>query len=81
MTSQVVTKWGNSLGIRIPRPIAKQVNLEEGTVVVFSVSEGNLILKPEKKKKYTLDQLLEGMTPDNFQAEVDTGTPVGNEVW
>jgi len=81
MASQIITKWGNSLGIRIPRSIAKQINLEEGTAVTFTVSEGNLILKPQKRKKYTLNELLEGMTSDNFHEEVDMGVPVGNEIW
>lgn len=81
MTSQVVAKWGNSLGIRIPRPIAEQIHLKEGTGVKFTVVDGGLMIQPQTKRKYTLDELLEGMTEDNFHPEVDMGTPVGNEVW
>jgi len=81
MKTQIVTKWGNSLGIRIPMPIAKQVNLEEGTAVTFTVIEGSLVIKPEQRKKYTLDDLLEGMSSDNVHEEVSMGQPVGNEIW
>lgn len=81
MTSQVVAKWGNSLGIRIPSSIAKQMHLEAGAGVTLTVVDGNLVIRPQKKKRYTLDELLEGMTPDNFHPEVDMGSPVGNEVW
>lgn len=81
MASQVVTKWGNSLGIRIPSPIAKQVHLEEGTSVTFTVVDGGLMIQPQRRKKYNLDELLEGMTQDNFHSEVDMRMPVGNEVW
>jgi antitoxin MazE len=81
MKTQVVAKWGNSLGIRIPMPIANQINLKEGTGVNFTVVEGNLVIKPERRKKYTLDELLEGMTSENLHGEVDMGQPVGNEVW
>jgi antitoxin MazE len=81
MKTQVVAKWGNSLGIRIPIQIAKQVNLKEGTGVIFTVLEGSLVIKPERRKKYTLDELLEGMTPENVHEEVEMGKPVGNEIW
>jgi len=81
MTSQIVTKWGNSLGVRIPSSIAKQIDLKEGTAVTFTVVDGGVMIQPHTRKKYTLDELLEGMTPDNFHPEIDTGTPVGNEVW
>ncbi|WP_009633072.1 AbrB/MazE/SpoVT family DNA-binding domain-containing protein [Synechocystis sp. PCC 7509] len=75
-----VAKWGHSLGIRIPAPIAKQVHLEEGTDITFAVVGNSLVIRP-KRRKYTLDELLEGMTPDNLQSEIDMGMPVGNEVW
>lgn len=81
MRIQVVSKWGNSLGIRIPMPIANQINLKEGTGVSFTVIDGSLVIKPERRKKYTLDELLEGMTSENVHEEVNMGQPVGNEVW
>jgi antitoxin MazE len=62
---QVVAKWGNSLGIRIPSAIAKQIDLTEGMQVVVSIVDGKLVIQPEHSKKYTLDELLEGMTPDH----------------
>ncbi|KAM3090387.1 AbrB/MazE/SpoVT family DNA-binding domain-containing protein [Phormidesmis sp. 146-35] len=81
MAMQVVAKWGNSLGVRIPMAIAKQIDLKEGTSVTFAVVEGSLVIKPEPRKKYTLDELLEGMTLENVHEEVDLGQPVGNEIW
>lgn len=79
MASQVA-KWGHSLGIRIPAPIAKQVHLEEGTGITFTVVEDSLVIRP-KRNKYTLDELLEGMTPDNIHSEIDMGSAIGNEAW
>ena len=79
MVSQVA-KWGNSLGIRIPAPIAKQAHLEAGTNITFTVVENSLVIRP-KRNKYTLDELLEGMTQDNVHSEIDMGSAVGNEVW
>ncbi|MBD2449625.1 AbrB/MazE/SpoVT family DNA-binding domain-containing protein [Nostoc sp. FACHB-152] len=76
-----VAKWGNSLAVRIPRYIAEQAHVTEGTTINFSVEGGSIVITPQKRKKYTLDELLEGMTPDNFHPEFDTGNAVGNEDW
>ena len=76
-----VAKWGNSLAVRIPRYIAEQAHVAEGTTINFSVEGGSIVITPQKRKKYTLDELLEGMTPDNFHPEFDTGNAVGNEDW
>ena len=80
MKSQIVAKWGNSLGVRIPMQIAKQINLQEGTSITFTVVDGGLMIKPDKKK-YTLDDLLAGMSLDHVHSEIDMGQPVGNEIW
>lgn len=80
MASQVVGKWGHSLGVRIPASIAKQAHLKEGTSITVTVVENSIVIRP-KKTKYTLDELLEGMTIDNVHSEIDMGLPVGNEVW
>ncbi|PSO49498.1 MAG: AbrB/MazE/SpoVT family DNA-binding domain-containing protein [Cyanobacteria bacterium SW_9_44_58] len=77
-----IQKWGNSLAVRIPRAIAKQANLEEGANVSFSISEeGFVVLIPQRKKQYTLDELLEGVTPEHFEGEMDWGDSVGEEIW
>jgi antitoxin MazE len=77
----VVAKWGNSLAIRIPRTVAEQAHVTEGMDITFTVSGNSIVITPLKRKKYTLDELLEGMTPDNFHPEFETGNAVGNEDW
>ncbi|GAA6618066.1 AbrB/MazE/SpoVT family DNA-binding domain-containing protein [Scytonema sp. NUACC26] len=79
--STVISRWGNSLAIRIPKAVADRIQVEEGTHVSISISGDSIVITPQKRKKYTLDQLLEGMTPDNFHPEIDTGSAVGNEIW
>ncbi|MEC4986789.1 MAG: AbrB/MazE/SpoVT family DNA-binding domain-containing protein [Oscillatoria sp. PMC 1076.18] len=76
-----VGKWGNSLAIRIPENIAQEINLGDGSEVNLSIVEGNLVIEPKKRKRYSLDELVEGITPENLHAEVDSGVAVGNEVW
>ncbi|MBW4614827.1 MAG: AbrB/MazE/SpoVT family DNA-binding domain-containing protein [Desmonostoc vinosum HA7617-LM4] len=77
----VVAKWGNSLAIRIPKSVAEQAHVTEGIGIDFSVEGNSIIITPQKRRKYTLDELLEGMTPENFHSEFETGSAVGNEDW
>jgi antitoxin MazE len=76
--AQIVTRWGNSLGLRIPQHIAAAIQLTEGSQVILEVSDGRLVVKP-KRKKYSLEELLAGITPENLHKETQTGESVGNE--
>jgi antitoxin component of MazEF toxin-antitoxin module len=51
------------------------LKVENGTLVLRPV------VKPARKARYTLDELLSGMTPDNVPQEVDWGARRGNEAW
>jgi antitoxin MazE len=55
-----VTKWGNSLGVRIPKTIAEQVDLRDGTPVELEASGGVLTIRPvrQRKRRHTLAALL-----------------------
>jgi antitoxin MazE len=75
-----IQKWGNSLAIRIPKPFAIEVGLQQNSVVIVSVSEGKLVLEPVKPS-YSLDELLAQVTKDNLHQEIETGPTVGNEIW
>ncbi len=76
-----VQKWGNSLALRIPKPFAKEAEVEEGAVVNLSVEDGKLVAVPASPSKYTLRQLLRHVTKDNIHREVDWGPAVGREPW
>jgi antitoxin MazE len=75
-----VSKWGNSLGVRIPKACAKELGLVEGTTVDVKVSGGKLVLAPARRD-YNLEELVAGITPKNRHTETDWGTPVGKEIW
>ena len=77
MESQV-TKWGNSLGVRIPRPLAERAGITEGTPIVLEIAEDAIVIR---RKRYSLEALLAQVTPENLHGEVDTGHPVGREAW
>jgi antitoxin MazE len=76
-----IQKWGNSLALRIPKSFAAESNIQEGSVVDISIVEGKLVIRPISEPTYTLDQLLARVTKKNIHGEVDTGGPVGKEVW
>lgn len=80
MVTQKISIWGNSLGIRLPQTIIQQMGLKQGDLVAIS-TEGNKIILSPAKPKYTLDQLLQDITPDRQHDEVDWGQPAGEESW
>jgi len=76
-----IQRWGNSLGLRIPRSFAEEAGVVAGSPVDLSLHNGNLVVKPARRRRYRLSELLDGVTARNRHATVDTGSPVGREVW
>ncbi|GMR24151.1 MAG: AbrB/MazE/SpoVT family DNA-binding domain-containing protein [Acidobacteriota bacterium] len=76
-----IRKWGNSLGLRIPRNLAKDVQVEEGSSVRVSVRKGRLVVTPIKRKEYSLGELVADIKPSNLHEEMEFGAPSGREVW
>jgi antitoxin MazE len=76
-----IQKWGNSLGLRIPRSFAAEAQVEEGTTVDLSVDNGRLLVRPLRVRKYSLSALLRGVSRRNLHGEVSTGKTVGRELW
>lgn len=74
-----INKWGNSLGIRIPKSLAEEANLIAGKELIITLEEGQLILK-EKEAELTLDDLVEGVTPDN-RHDLMIDDEIGKEQW
>jgi antitoxin MazE len=76
-----IQKWGNSLALRIPRAFALDANLENDSTVEISFVDGKIVIKPVSAPQWTLEELLAGISQENIHHEVDSGEPVGNEVW
>jgi antitoxin MazE len=74
-----VSKWGNSMAFRLPQAIVETANLEEGTLLEVKLDQGNIVATPVKP--ITLDEILNGVTPENYGSLVDFGPPVGKEIW
>ena len=76
-----VQRWGDSLAIRIPGPLAEQAGLGDGGLVDLDVEAGTLHVRPVATPSDTLDALLAGVTDENRHDEADAGGPVGREAW
>jgi len=73
-------QWGNSIGVRIPRTIAKKKGIGVDTAVEIDETEDGVIIKPIGRREYSLKELVRGITPQNRHGEVDFGPPVGKEI-
>jgi antitoxin MazE len=75
-----VSKWGNSLGLRLPKSVAREAQLGEGDTVEVSVDNGAIVIRPSRPR-YSLDELVSGITARNRHGESDWSAPLGHEVW
>ena len=75
-----IQKWGNSLALRIPQAFAIQAKVAAGTAVDIAVEKGQLVVRPVRQR-YRLRELLKAVDARNLHAEVQTGRPVGREIW
>jgi antitoxin MazE len=74
-----IARWGNSLGVRIPRGIAHRVGLDEGASVEIEAKNDRIVLTPSRPR-YRLEDLLTGMTPRAMHAAHDWGPDKGREI-
>jgi antitoxin MazE len=49
-----IAKWGNSLAVRIPQHLAKEINLAEGSQVQLVLIDGRLTIEPITRRRYSL---------------------------
>jgi antitoxin MazE len=75
-----VQKWGNSLAIRIPQSLAGQIEVAEGTPVKLSVRDGELVVRPDRPAKLSLNELLKNCKASQLHGETDFGVDVGREL-
>ena len=75
-----ISRWGNSLAVRLPRAVTEAAGATEGTEVDVSAAAGRIVLR-SVPRAYTLEDLLGGVTRRNLHAETETGSPVGRERW
>ena len=73
-----IARWGNSLGLRIPKDLATRFGLTEGARVEVE-AEGDRIVITADRPRYALDDLLKGMKPEAMRDVFDWGPDAGRE--
>lgn len=74
-----VSKWGSSLAVRIPKAIAEEWGVEEGTSLELSRNSKSLVMT---KRGKSLEEMIESLkNADYLHPEIETDGPRGNEVW
>lgn len=73
-----LSKWGNSLGLRLPRALARQIGVREGQRVNVIADGPRLIIEPVTEV-WRLEDLLAGMTPEAMHEAFDWGDDRGRE--
>lgn len=75
-----IQKWGNSLGVRLPKSIAEQKSLREGLGVSVVLKNNQIVIEPEDEA-LSLASLLSEISPNNLHTETEWSDARGNEVW
>lgn len=80
-----ISRWGNSLALRLPKHVADEARLVEGACVDVELKDGLICVKPARKR-FRLSDLLEGEPVRTTGQEIETreddwGKPVGEEAW
>ena len=75
-----IKKWGNSLGLRIPKSLIEELELKVDSAVEIDHKNGALTVTPIKDH-YSLNDLVEQIRPGNLHRSDDEIEPQGNETW
>lgn len=73
-----IQKWGNSLGLRIPMQLAKQLKLHQGSPVTIEIEDDRMVIQ---SPKYNLDTMIADITPENRHHQILDDEQQGNEEW
>ena len=77
-------KVGGSIMLAVPPALLDVLNLRPGAKVGLAVQSGRLVVEPQQRPRYTLDELLAQCNPKAPRSKEErewlTGKPVGGEL-
>jgi len=76
-----IQRLGEGLALLIPPEAASQPAFADNAEVEVTFEHGMLVARPIGLRRYTVEELLEGVTEDQLHPETNTGPSVGNEAW
>jgi antitoxin MazE len=83
MTKVTISRWGNSIAIRLPKAVTEELRLSAGDVVDLAVSGGKATIeKPKQRLAPSLAEIvaeIRRLGPENEPDTVDWGRDVGSE--
>jgi len=77
-TAQIV-KWGNSLAVRIPKPVAEEAGVREGDPITIEAEDGRIHLRRRRQRVPALRELVAQITVKDRYRELQTGPVRGKE--
>lgn len=75
-----IQKWGNSLGVRLPKSITEQKALKAGAGVSVIINNNQIVIEP-LEEEMSLESLLSTVTKANLHEETEWSEARGNEIW
>ena len=79
MSTGQIVKWGNSLAVRIPKPLAERAGVAEGDAIEFEAERGQISLR-RREAAPSLKELVAQITPENRYEEIPSGPERGKEI-
>ena len=81
----IVKKIGGSVAVVLPKAIARELKLIEGTPLDVSASDAAIIMRREgRRPRRSLAQIVAQIRPGSYRkrrVELGEDRPVGREIW
>ena len=83
--SLTISRWGNSLGVRIPKRALEKLGLTENEKLDYEITNQGLLLKARPKNDF--ENLFDGFDFNAYydkhqgNKEYDFGEPMGREIF
>ena len=74
-------RWGNSIGVRIPSSILKDLKLKVNDIIEFKQEDDKIIISVKKNNKISLKERFDTYEGPNLVSEFEWDEPVGRELW
>ena len=73
-----ISKWGNSLGLRLSKSVVDNLDLQEGSEVRVTEQEGKILIEPTKRD-LTMAEMIDSMRGVDVLDQFEEVPPVGKE--